>query len=212
MAEHTDAGTDTADANRIVAAALAVAAETGWSAMTLADVAARAGVDLTVVSRHFGSKPAILDGLSRMTDAAMLAGGPTDPADPPRDRLFDAIMRRFDVLSAHRAGVVAVLKALGRDPILAASRLPGLTRSMRWTLELADLPPQGALGEIRIRGLGLLYLVVLRDWVGDDSADLAKTMAALDKRLNQAEQIAGMLERGGRWKAPEAGPSEGAEP
>ena len=207
MAEHSDA-----DADKIVAAAMAAAAETGWSAMTLADVAARAEVDLAVVSRHFGSKPAILDGLSRMTDAAMLAGGPTDPADPPRDRLFDAIMRRFDVLTAHRAGVLAVMKALGRDPVLAASRLPGLARSMRWTLELADLPPQGPLGEIRIRGLGLLYLVVLRDWLGDDSPDLARTMAALDKRLNQAEQIAGMLERGGGKKPAEAEPSDTSEP
>ncbi len=206
MAEHSDA-----DADKIVAAALAAAAETGWSAMTLADVAVRADVDLAVVSRHFGSKPAILDGLSRMTDAAMLAGGPTDPADPPRDRLFDAIMRRFDVLTAHRDGVIAVVKALGRDPALAASRLPGLARSMRWTLELADLPPQGLLGEARVRGLGLLYLLVLRDWMGDDSSDLARTMAALDKRLNQAEQIAGMLQRTNRKPAPEAEPQEGGE-
>ena len=207
MAEHSNA-----DADKIVAAAMSAAAETGWSAMTLADVAARAEVDLAVVSRYFASKPAILDGLSRMTDAAMLAGGPTDPADPPRDRLFDAIMRRFDVLTAHRAGVLAVMKALGRDPVLAASRLPGLARSMRWTLELANLPPQGPLGEIRVRGLGLLYLVVLRDWLGDDSPDLARTMAALDKRLNQAEQIAGMLERGGRKKAADAEPSDTSEP
>lgn len=207
MTEHGDT-----DADKIVAAALAAAAEVGWPGVTLAEVASRTGVDLATVSRHFGSKPAILDGLSRMTDAAMLADGPTDPADPPRDRLFDAIMRRFDVLTTHRPGVLAVLKALGRDPVLAASRLPGLARSMRWTLELADLPPQGPLGEIQIRGLGLLYLVVLREWMGDDSPDMARTMAALDKRLNQAEQIAGMLQRSNLGGSGKADSQEATEP
>jgi hypothetical protein len=42
-----------------------------------------------------------------------------------------------------------------------------------------------------------LYLCVLRVFVGDNSEDLAKTMAALDRRLRQAEPWLGL--GGFRW-------------
>ena len=46
---------------------------------------------------------------------------------------------------------------------------------------------------LRVKGLGVIYLMVFRVWLTDDTADLSRTMAALDSRLRQAEQFSNSL-------------------
>ena len=182
----------------VITTAIDLAAEHGWRDLTLAQIAGSAGVPLPELYRHFPSKAAILDGFSRMVDVSMLEEGAADPADSPRDRLFDLLMRRFDALQAHRAGVTAITGALRRDPAGSLAQLPQLERSMRWTLEAAGLDSDGLIGHARVRVLGLLYLSVLRVWLRDDTPDMAPTMKALDGRLAQVEQLANTVQGGGR--------------
>jgi hypothetical protein len=48
---------------------------------------------------------------------------------------------------------------------------------------------------VRQNGLLAIYTAVSRVFDGDDSADLSKTMAALDSRLKMAERCAQIFER-----------------
>lgn len=194
MAIMTDHHDELAD--HLVKCALSLAGEQGWRAVTLRDVAERGEVTLDAVYRRFPDKMALLKGLGRMVDAAVLAGGHADMDEPPRDRLFDVLMRRFDVLAEYRDGVRAVLEDLRMDPIGAAAELPELTLSMRWMLEAAGIPCRGVMGAVRVRALAVLYLLVLRVWINDDSPDMARTMKELDNRLRQAEQLANTFDRG----------------
>jgi hypothetical protein len=57
----------------------------------------------------------------------------------------------------------------------------------------AGVDSWGPLQPLQLKGLGLVYLAALRAWFGDDSADLAPTMAALDKGLARAEAVLAML-------------------
>lgn len=50
-------------------------------------------------------------------------------------------------------------------------------------------------GAIRLKGLLAIYLAGLRAFATDESEDLSKTMAEIDKRLGQAERVSGMLQR-----------------
>ena len=48
--------------------------------------------------------------------------------------------------------------------------------------------------------LGAIYVRVFNVWLDDDTPDLARTLAELDRRLQQAERVAGWvhgLRRGG---------------
>ena len=47
-------------------------------------------------------------------------------------------------------------------------------------LETARVGSDGLKGAIRIKGLTAIYLITLRTWLQDESADMARTMAALD--------------------------------
>jgi AcrR family transcriptional regulator len=185
--------------NSIVATAVTLAGERGWQAVTMTELAERAGVPLDEVYRHFPTRTAVLTGFGRMVDETVLAGGPADMSESPRDRLFDVLMRRFDVLAEHRAGVVAMLQGLRADPVGVLAELPQFKLSMAWMLETAGIATHGLLGPLKVRALGLIYLLVLREWMVDESPDMSHTMKALDTRLHQADQLVNTIERGPRF-------------
>ena len=182
--------------NHIVTTAVDLAAEKGWRALTLAEIAEAAKVPMSALYRHYPTKADVLTGLGRMVDQAALSENLPGDDESPRDRLFDLMMRRFDLLSAHRAGVKAILRDLRRDPLSALIQARQLELSMRWTLQSAGISTRGLLGRARVRALGLVYLLVLRIWEKDDSPELDRTMKALDQRLRQAEQWQNSFGRG----------------
>jgi hypothetical protein len=63
---------------------------------------------------------------------------------------------------------------------------------MTWMLEAAGMETGGLRGAARVAGLSLVYIKGLYSWKNDESPDLAKTMATLDKDLSRAEQLASM--------------------
>ena len=194
------AGKSSDPVDRIVDAALNLAGERGWRGLSLSEIAAAAGMTLAELYRHVRGKGAILDAFRRRIDAAVLAGSaPADPEEGARDRLFDVLMRRFDALKPHRDAVAALWRegtgAPFGDPLAALAGLCGLARSMAWMLEAAGISASGLLGRLRTKGLSAVWLATLPIWLKDDSADLAATMAALDRNLKRAEGALNSLPR-----------------
>ena len=62
-------------------------------------------------------------------------------------------------------------------------------------LQAAGIGTDGAAGALRVAGLGLTYASVFRVWLEDDDPGLARTMAALDRRLRRGESTLGGLEQ-----------------
>jgi len=179
--------------DRILDAALVLAERDGWRRASLGAIAAEAKLPLRDLYGEFRSRGAILAGLMARVDAAVLAEAPgADSKESARDRLFDVLMRRFDALKPHRSSLKIIARDLLADPPTALCGAPALLRSMAWMLEAAGLSSAGIRGRLRVRALTVLYLCVLRVFVDDDSADLGKTMAALDRRLRQAEPWLGL--------------------
>jgi AcrR family transcriptional regulator len=178
-------------APRIVDAALALAARQGWARTSLADIAAEAGLPLLEVYRQFGSKPAIFAAFLGRIDRAVLAGE-SEPGEKPRDRLFDTLMRRFDALHPHKEAVRAMLRDGPADPLGTLFAAPAFLRSIGWMLEASGIDSSGLRGGLRTHLVAAIYLSVMRTWLGDDTADLMKTMAALDRRLKAAEGVLGL--------------------
>jgi AcrR family transcriptional regulator len=184
---------DSAIADRVLDAALHIAAAEGWGAVSLGRLATEASVELAALYELFPSKPALLVGLMRRVDRTVLATGSIEAAEgSPRDRLFDVIMRRFDALQPFRGGLVAI-KGSGADPFAALALLGPFQRSMAWMLEAAGISSAGLAGRVRLAGLAVVYARAFGVWLNDESADLGKTMAALDRGLALAERWAGAL-------------------
>lgn len=180
----------------IVDAALRLAARDGWQKLSLAQIAAEAGISVLQLYAVFRSKTAILDAFHRRVDAAVIAGAEETEGERPRDRLFDAVMRRFDALAPYKAAVRAIARDVSADPLAALAGVPALLNSMGWMLELSGVSATGWRGRARAKLLLGIYLSVLRVWFADDTADMTKTMAALDARLRQTERWLGLAADG----------------
>ncbi|WP_170294739.1 TetR/AcrR family transcriptional regulator [Roseospira navarrensis] len=187
--------TSTGDVSRrLIDAALGLAAEDGWRRLTMAAIAERAGVPLNAALRVHGSRNEVLRAMGHHVDAAMLDEALTfTDQDGPRDRLFDMLMRRFDALSPWRAGLAAIIKDLPADPGTFVVSMQGVYHSMGLALEAASLPADGFGGLATRKGLAAVYLSTMRVWTEDDTEDLSRTMAALDKNLDRAESVVGTL-------------------
>ncbi len=185
----------------LIAAAFDQAGAAGWRDLNLVQAAGAAGLPLDRVRARFPGRPALLLRFGLMADQVALATPSTEPL--VRDRLFELVMRRFDVLQRHRAGVLALLRALPTEPGLALLLSAATGRSMAWLLEAAGVSPHGLRGRLRVSGLVGVWLYTLRAWRGDHSQDMAATMAALDRALDRAEQLSSGLLRDTAGAPPE---------
>lgn len=183
---------------RALAAFLGLVAAEGYVRVTLRGVAEAAGLEFAELYRLFPDKAALVAGFLAQIDAEMLAGVTTpqsDPEETARDRLFDVVMRRYDALKPHRAAWHSIRTAAVRDPLLALTLAPATHRSMAAALEAAGLASDGLAGAARLHGLLAIHLAISRIFEGDETADLSKTMAALDSRLKSAEKWAQFIEK-----------------
>ncbi|HEY7990884.1 MAG TPA: TetR family transcriptional regulator, partial [Stellaceae bacterium] len=174
--------------SRLIAAAMELAAAKGWRNLGLGEIARAADVPLDEAYATFRTKAGLLAGFTRQVNEAVLAGG--EAAGTPREKLFELLMRRFDALKAHRTA----LKAIARDSIGDPTALCGIPiglNAMAWMLEAAGISAEGWRGRARCLALAGAYAATLRTFLGDDSDDLSKTMATLDRRLKSGPFGAG---------------------
>src|SRR5215467_10685574 len=176
---------------RVLAAALGCAASKRWADVTLLDIAEGANLSIGELREEFGSKADIIAGLLRAIDDEVLKrAAKRTEGQEKRDRLFDIIMTRFDVLGPHKAALKSIYGTGAADVSLAVPYLS----SQHWMLEAAGISTEGATGALRVAGLGVAYAWVFRTWLEDDDPGLAKTMAALDRRLRRGERALGSVE------------------
>ena len=164
-----------------------------WRAVTFGRIATACDMSLSELYGQYSSKSDLLVAYSRRIDAAMLeALGPSPLAiegSVVKDRLFEALMARFDAMASHKDAIRSLMRDLPGDPAtLACFLYGGLRRGLDWALAAADLDTTGLAGGLRRNLLGAVYLDALRVWLRDDGADLAATMAHLDRRLAQASR------------------------
>jgi len=213
---------------KIVSAFMALLAERPIEEISFSDIAGRAGLSLAECRAEFASIMGVLAAQVKEIDRQVLAGGDPELAgEPPRERLFDVLMRRLEILTPHKAAIRSLMRSARRNPPLALALNRMEVRSQQWMLAAADMDAAGPRGALRAQGLALLYGSVLRTWVEDEDPGQARTMAALDRELARGARygallddvcgIASVLARlrpGRRWRRrePEPPPPAGEEP
>lgn len=184
----TQEGTATsAEELKALDAWLTVIGRDGWRAATLEAAANEAGLEpariAPALADPIDALSAFLAAISRDSLAAAAAA-----AGSVRDRLFDGIMAGFDRLQAHRPSVEAIIAA--RDPAIPALVAMGALPAARRLAAAAGVGTVGPQGALRVAALSGLLARVLHAWRKDESADMAATMAELDRLLEEAERAA----------------------
>ena len=189
------------DDAKICEAALHLAATKGWHGVTVEAVAKAAKVSPPALKRRFSSPCDVIPLIVGHITQRSLASVPGDVKNP-RDALFDAVMSRFDVLQENRKAILAIARDARRDPALARVLAASAIKGMGETLEAVGLnaPPES----LRAAGLGAVYAWAFVVWSRDESRDMAKTMAALDKALRLGDRAVRLL-----TQAPSSEPRSG---
>jgi AcrR family transcriptional regulator len=183
------------DRERIIEAFMALLAERPFEEIGFGEIAARAGLTLAKCRGEFSSTIGVLAAQIKELDRKVLAGGDADMAEePPRERLFDVLMRRLEALAPHRTAVRSLVRSSARNPGLALALNSLAVRSQQWMLTAADIDAAGPRGLIRAQGLAVLYARVLRVWLDDQDPGLARTLAALDRELARGQRWANFLD------------------
>jgi ubiquinone biosynthesis protein COQ9 len=170
---------------RIISAAFECAAAKPWGEVTLLDIGEAAKLSLTEVRDTFAGKADILAAFLRAVDDEVLKRIPkAGEGQDRRDALFDVVMTRFDVLAPYKAAIKSIHASGPADVTLARPFLA----SQHWMLQGAGIGTDGASGALRVAGLSMIYASVFGTWLEDDDPGLARTMAALDRRLRRGER------------------------
>ena len=152
---------------KIVEALLALAAERPFETVTLATLAARAGITLAALRESYDGRVAMLADYVRQVDERVLAG--VDPAlagEAPRERLFDVLFARLEAHAPHKQAIRSIVRAARRDPLLAlelnriVTDLDGLDADAA-----AGISSTGGRGLFRAQGLALVWARVMRVWL-----------------------------------------------
>jgi hypothetical protein len=120
----------------LLTAAFALGAEQGWRHVTPAAAARHAGLDLAA-ARKYPATHHLLAKFGHFADRHAITGALTE--GHPKDRLFDILLRRFDFLQTHRAGVLALTRHLATHPELTAYLAKETVESMGWMLAATAL-------------------------------------------------------------------------
>ena len=186
----------TSSERKLCAAVWQILAQQAWEALTPAQIAKVAKLPLAQVQAWAGTRYKVLPLLIRSVTAEVAAPiGAPSLQDSQRDRLFEVLMARFDVLQRHRVAVQNVLRATRRDRRILCALLPAQREAMGEMLALAGIESQGWRRPMMVAGLATLYAVVLGRWTRDTTPDMAKTMALLDRALGYADKIGTILTR-----------------
>ena len=172
---------------RIIDAALNLAAEKPWKDVSLNEIAQRAGVSLVELSKEFYGKLSITGAFTKLVDEevlrrARLVHGTEETA---RDRVFDVIMTRFDIMQPYRAALKSIVEEAG---LPTPDMVKRVMRSQHWMLVAAGLPADGPAGRAREAALATVYARAFQEWLSDEDPGRAKTMAVLDRRLRNGER------------------------
>ena len=178
----------------LVLAALSLAEHKRWSDVTLGEIAREAGRDLASVRKVVSSKADVLTLFTRGIDdeLARRFSVPKSGEEGARDRLFDVIMTRLEMLEPHRAALKSIAEDIKTSPGMIKPR--SFLASQYWMLASAGISGEGASGAARVAGVAALYAEVLKTWLHDDDPGHAKTLAVLDKRLRRGEAVLGQID------------------
>lgn len=180
--------------NRVIDAAMTLAAERGWDAFSMRDVAKAARVPLGETVALFPDRLAVIAGFMRRIDAEVLDGlDPEMAGEPARERLLDVLISRFEAMAPYKVALRSIFRFLANEPEAAFALRRSVLRSERAMLAGAGIEAYGAGGAVRMAGLAFVFRRALRVWLEDDDPGMARTMAEIDRRLRDGEKMLDQL-------------------
>lgn len=178
---------------RVVDAALAIAAEVGWEQVRFNTIAHRIQLPLAEIGRHFRDLDAIANAWFARARLTMLAVPAEELAGRPADeRVALAFASWLDSLAPHRRIAAEILrhKLYPSHPHHWVPMIFDLSRLVHDLLDVARVQGSGRLRQGQEIGLTAITLITLAEWLRDESPAQEQSKRRLRQRLTCAGRLA----------------------
>ncbi len=181
--------------SKLVTAALTLAERHGWNGVTPARLARATRLPPSIAAAFLADPTQTMRAIADAMTAAAIGEYRHDAGNSPRERLFELMMGRFDRLQRHRGGILALQRTARNDPRLLAAIVQAIYPQFTTLLQTARIKSEPPRRQLIAAALVAMHGVTFCVWQQDDSADMARTMAALDRQLKRAEALMNLLDR-----------------
>ena len=163
----------------------------GWEEFSLEKLSTKEKIPINDLKVFFKCKNSIVDKFSRMIDKKIESKLRIDDFkdSSKKDILFELIMMRFDEMEGFKGSLVKILDVSKNKPLLISIITKNVMNTMDFFLELSNSYNNYAFDFLKKNFLFFIYSITFKTWLSDDTEDLSKTMAELDKLLSTAENF-----------------------
>ena len=163
----------------------------GWEEFSLEKLSTKEKVPINELKVFFKCKNSIVDKFSRMIDRNIESKLRINDfkGSSKKDIIFELIMMRFDEMERFKGPLVKILDVSKNKPFLISIITKNVMNTMDFFLELSNSYNNYAFDILKKNFLFFIYSITFKTWLSDDTEDLSKTMAELDKLLSTAENF-----------------------
>lgn len=165
-----------------------------WNLISLDIICKKLKLDKKKVSKHFKNKHDLLKNINQYFDDQILKGIKSIEKSTPKDMLFEILMLRFDLLNRYRKSILRIFNIFKYQPKNFVMLLPSFINSIALMASAANIETKGIKGNIKLKGILIVYFSTFLIWIKDDNSSLDKTMNTLDNYLERAEVFLKLLE------------------
>ena len=164
-----------------------------WHSIKIDEVYNKININKKNLQNKVDNKRDLLRNINRYFDFKL--HNITDSIDQStrKDMIFEIMMMRFDILQIHRKPIIKIFEFFKKRPQELLFILPSLIESMITMAKLAKISIVGIKGNLKVKGLLIIYLSSFLVWVKDNSHSLDKTMTSLDNHLDRAGKLLSII-------------------
>ena len=172
---------------KIAQVTLKILSKKSWKYLSVREV--RQKSKIKVFDNKIKNKHVLLRNINAYFDHVLSLDARGMDKSNRKDMIFEVMMMRFDILQNNRKALLSIFKSFKSKPQELIFFLPYLLDSMILMANYANISINGLKGQLRLKGILIIYCSTFLIWIKDESTSLEKTMTSLDHNLDKAGKI-----------------------
>ena len=178
---------------RLAEATLVISSKKSWHSIKIDEVYHKININKKNLQNKIDNKRDLLRNINHYFDFKLRSTVDSIDQSTRKDMIFEIIMMRFDILQIYRKPIIKIFEFFKQKPQELVFLLPSLIESMISMAGLAKIPIVGIKGNLKVKGLLVIYFSSFLVWSKDNSETLEKTMTSLDNNLDRAGKLLSII-------------------
>ena len=160
-----------------------------WDKISLKDVLKNTTSLSDKTRNKISNKKYLLTNINKYFDSQIKKSSDRIDQSNRKDMFFEVLMMRFDSLQKYRRAILSIFDSFKKKPQELIFLLPSFIDSIVFMANLSNISINGFRGNVKIKGLLIVYFSSFLVWKNDNNESLEKTMTSLDVYLDRADKF-----------------------